>query len=96
MIFVILKRKEVTLLTISRSCSDTRGAFWLVFGWTLLKSFSTTSENILEVCLCRLDTDIRAARIEKSGCFVAQEAAVWAASSSSSMVVTPGYTPIER
>ena len=45
------------------------------------------------VCLCKLDTLIRAARIEKSGCCVARDAAVSAARLSSSTVVTPGYTP---
>ena len=42
------------------------------------------------VILCRLETDIRAARMEQSGCWVAKDAAVCAASSLSSTVRTPG------
>lgn len=48
------------------------------------------SEKDLEVILCKLETEMRAARMEQSGCWVAKDAAVWAASSSSSTVVTPG------
>ena len=51
------------------------------------------SEKDLEVILCKFETEMRAARMEQSGCCVAKEAAVCAASSSSSTVVTPGYTP---
>ena len=50
----------------------------------------TVSENDLGVILWRFDTEMRAARIEQSGCWVANDAAVCAASSSSSTVVTPG------
>ena len=45
------------------------------------------------VCLCKFDTLILAANIEKSGCCVANDAAVSAARLSNSIVVTPGYAP---
>ena len=59
----------------------------------MIKDSSIVLEKDFSVSLWRLDTEIRAARIEKSGCVVEKEAAVSAASSSSSTVVTPGYTP---
>ena len=34
------------------------------------------SEKDLEVILCKLETEIRAARMEQSGCCVAKDAAV--------------------
>ncbi len=48
------------------------------------------SEKDLVVILCKLETEMRAARMEKSGWCMAKDAAVSAASSSSSTVVTPG------
>jgi len=70
-----------------------RAAGWWVMGWVYALRADTVSENDLDVILWRLDTEIRAARMEQSGCWVAKDAAVCAASSSSSTVVTPGYTP---
>ena len=46
-------------------------AGFFVFGWTCLWSFSTTSEKTLSVDLCKLETEILAASLEKSGCCVA-------------------------
>ena len=81
-------------ITMSYTSSAIKGAGSPVFGCTCARICSTTSENILWVLLCRLDTAMRAARMENSGCCVAMYAAVCAASSSSSDVVTPGYTPV--
>jgi len=85
--------RSLCFITVAYVESPMSAAFLNVLGWTCLWSFSTTSEKIFSVDLWRLDTLMRAASKEKSGCCVAMYAAVCAASSSSSCVVTPSYTP---
>jgi hypothetical protein len=47
----------------------------LVFGCTCWWHCSTTSEKTLRVLLCRFEIEMRAARSEKSGCWVDMYAA---------------------
>ena len=63
-------RRETHMIT-SYTSSAMREAGFFVFGCTCLWSFSTTSEKTLSVDLCRLETEILAAKREKSGCWVA-------------------------
>ena len=67
---VIRGRRETYMIT-SYTSSAMSDAGFLVLGWTCLWSFSTTSEKTLSVDLCRLETEILAAKREKSGCWVA-------------------------
>ena len=100
---------SLLFITILYNSLETKGLGCLVLGCTWECKSSTTSTKDLEVCLWRFDTEIRAiickilniyiwvnnlpANVLKSGCLVAQLAAVCAANSSNSTVVTPGYNP---
>lgn len=60
-------KNKLTAMTTSYNSSETKGEACPVFGCTCLCRVSTTSENTLEVCLCRFDTEILAAKVLKSG-----------------------------